>query len=29
MSKNIVYAVSVYEGLADYPVEKNFEYLKK
>ncbi len=29
MSKNIIYAVSVYEGLADYPVEKNFEYLKK
>lgn len=29
MVKNIVYAVSVYEGLADYPVEKNFEYLKK
>ncbi len=29
MSKNIVYAVSVYEGLADYPIEKNLEYLKK
>lgn len=29
MSKNIVYAVSVYEGLADYPVEENFKYLKK
>lgn len=29
MNKKIEYAVSVYEGLADYPVEKNFEYLKE
>ncbi len=29
MNKKIEYAVSVYEGLSDYPVEKNFEYLKE
>ena len=29
MNKKIEYAVSVYEGLADYPVEKNFEYLRE
>lgn len=29
MSKNIKYAVSVYEGLADYPVSRNIEYLEK
>ena len=27
--KNIKYAVSVYEGLKDYPVEENFKYLEK
>lgn len=29
MNKKIEYAVSVYEGLADYPLEKNLEYLNE
>ena len=29
MNKKIKYAVSVYSGLADYPVEKNLEYLNE